>query len=255
MSTTIDALGGQIMASSSRESMMYQSSHFAKGTPLAMSLIADTVLDPAFLPEELELQREAARYEIREITSKPEMIIPEILHEVAYDRHSLGNPLLCPEDRIDLIDATTIRSFKSELYRPERMVIAGAGVPHQELVELADKYFSSLKATPTPPQPMSSRTSAGQSSIPSHLLPSSNQSSSLFSRAASYLSSSPLVSNAPVSYTGGHRFIPDTESEFNHLYLAFEGFGIHDEDIYALATMQILLGGGGSFSAGTSPTV
>jgi processing peptidase subunit alpha len=28
--------------------------------------------------------------------------------------------------------------------------------------------------------------------------------------------------------------------------------GIHDEDIYTLATMQVLLGGGGSFSAGQS---
>jgi len=51
-------------------------------------------------------------------------------------------------------------------------------------------------------------------------------------------------------YTGGHRFIHDSGSEFNHVYLAFEGVGIHDDDVYALATMQVLLGGGGSFSAG-----
>jgi processing peptidase subunit alpha len=34
------------------------------------------------------------------------------------------------------------------------------------------------------------------------------------------------------------------------VYVAFEGLSIHDDDIYALATLQILLGGGGSFSAG-----
>ena len=76
MAADIDALGGQILCSSARESIMYQSSHFHKGTELAMSLIADTVLNPAFLPEELDAQREAARYELREVTAKPEMILP-----------------------------------------------------------------------------------------------------------------------------------------------------------------------------------
>jgi processing peptidase subunit alpha len=35
---------------------MYQSSHSHKDTPLALSLIADTVLDASFLPEEVDAQ-------------------------------------------------------------------------------------------------------------------------------------------------------------------------------------------------------
>jgi len=45
-------------------------------------------------------------------------------------------------------------------------------------------------------------------------------------------------------------FIHRPEEEFNHVYVAFEGVSIHDDDVYALATIQLLLGGGGSFSAG-----
>jgi len=37
---------------------------------------------------------------------------------------------------------------------------------------------------------------------------------------------------------------------FTHIQLAFEGLPISSDDIYALATLQTLLGGGGSFSAG-----
>jgi mitochondrial-processing peptidase subunit alpha len=59
-----------------------------------------------------------------------------------------------------------------------------------------------------------------------------------------------LLNRTPSSYVGGHRYIPDPSSEFNHLYVAFEGVGINDPDIYTLATIQVLLGGGGSFSAG-----
>ena len=137
MSTAIHSLGGQIMCASSRETMMYQSSHFDQATPLALSLIADTVQHPAFLAEEIAAQQDAANYEIREITSKPEMILPEVLHNVAYGKGGLGNPLLCPEERVSSINSTLLRDTMRRWYTPDKMVIAGVGMRHEELVELA----------------------------------------------------------------------------------------------------------------------
>jgi mitochondrial-processing peptidase subunit alpha len=262
MSAAIDKMGGQIMCASARESMMYQSSHFHQATPHALSLIADTVLNPVFSDDEILLQRDAARYEIREINSKPEMILPEVLHETAYGGEGLGIPLLCPEERIEHINRGCIREYMQRLYTPERMVVAGSGMPHEELVELVDRYFSSLQPSTSissqPPQP-NSRGNASQQSVPSHLLPKSSGSlyKSLTRAASSYLNASTTAEsvqsttlNAQSTYIGGHRFLHREDTEFNHLYLAYEGVSIHDDDIYALATMQVLLGGGGSFSAG-----
>ena len=253
------------MCAASREAIAYQSTHFQKATPLAVSLIADTVANPRFTPEEVEAQREAARYEIREFKSKPEAYLPEVLHHVAYNGQTLGNSLFCPEERIDSIDTKLLLDTKKDWYRPERMVIAGSGIGHQELVELAEKHFSSFTYSPsvTPQLSTATRQSSAQAPISPHLL-APGQPSSLYksmTRAASYLYNSgaqpqpdiPWSVNNPrssVNYTGGHRFVHDPSVEFDHLYLAFEGSGIHDQDIYALATIQILLGGGGSFSAG-----
>ena len=172
MALAMDQLGGQILCSSSRESIMYQSSHFHSATPHAMSLIADTVRNPAFLAEELDAQREAARYEIREVSAKPEMILPEVLHNVAYDNKDLGNPLLCPPERIDMVDEALMREFMKNWYRPERMVIAGAGMPHEELVELADKYFASIPFIPLA-APEAQVQASSPRPTPSHLLPPS----------------------------------------------------------------------------------
>jgi mitochondrial-processing peptidase subunit alpha len=257
------------MCSSSRESIMYQSSHFHQATPQALSLIADTANNPLFLASEVDAQREAARYEIREVHAKPEMIVPEILHHVAYNGETLGNPLLCPEERIDLITSDLIAQCRTNWYRPERMVIAGSGMPHQELVELADKHFSSIKFAPSPSvhshmPNLRPTASQPQQQVPPHLLPTSQGSIyKSLTRAASYLYTSPTIAPSPdplvspplnthskVTYTGGHRFIFDPSAEFNHVYLAFEGVGMNHDDIYALATIQVLLGGGGSFSAG-----
>lgn len=269
MASDIHSLGGQIMCSSSRESIMYQSSHAHKGTPLALSLIADTILNPAFTPEELEAQRDAASYEIREISSKPEMILPEVVHNVAYGNQGLGNPLLCPEERIPAMNEALLRYSLREWYRPERMVIAGAGMPHQELVEMVDKFFSSLKPLDSlPPSPsvtqqlqqahqsrLLNTSSANPQVVPHILNPNTQSVAKSLTRAASYLFPQPQVSGSvpksPTStYAGGHRFIHDPSQELGHLYIAFEGVGINDDDVYAMAVMQVLLGGGGSFSAG-----
>lgn len=259
MTTAMSALGGQILCASSRETIMYQSSHFPKATPLALSLISETVQNASFLPEELEAQRAAAEYEIREIGAKPDVILPEILHHVAYDGKGLGNPLLCPEDRIQLVDASLMRHFMGQMYRPERMVIAGAGVAHEELVELADKHFSSLKYAPVVDGLASTVPLSRTSPSPPNFLHSQppNVFKSLTRAASSYLYpnlSAPVSLGTGSTYTGGYRFIHDPQSEFNHIYISFEGVGIHDDDIYELATMQVLLGGGGSFSAGTHQT-
>lgn len=265
MQSATSVLGGNIMCAASREAIAYQSTHFQKATPLAISLIADTVANAQFTPEEVETQREAARYEIREYKSKPETYLPEVLHHVAYNGKTLGNPLFCPEERIDSIDTKLLLDTHKDWYRPERMVIAGSGIDHQELVELAEKHFSSFKHIPsvTPQLNASIRSPSVQTPISPHLLAPGQPSSLLKSmtRAASYLYNSGAQTQteipqsivnprSPVNYTGGHRFIQDPSLEFDHVYLAFEGSGIHDQDIYALATIQILLGGGGSFSAG-----
>ncbi len=250
---------------------MYQSSHAHAGTPLALSLIADTILNPAFTPEELEAQQDAASYEIREISSKPEMILPEVLHNVAYGNQGLGNPLLCPEERIPAMNDALLRYSLTEWYRPERMVVAGAGMAHQELVELTDKFFSSLKATESLPASSSvnqqiqqahqsrllNTTSANPQAPPHILNPGTPGVAKSLTRAASYLFPQTTqvhgvtIPKSPTStYTGGHRFIHDPSQELGHVYVAYEGVGINDDDVYALAVMQVLLGGGGSFSAG-----
>lgn len=59
----------------------------------------------------------------------------------------------------------------------------------------------------------------------------------------------------PSHYTGGFLSLPPqppslNNTNYTHIHVAFEGLPVGSDDIYALATLQTLLGGGGSFSAG-----
>ena len=262
MTAEIEALGGQFLSSSSRETIMYQASTYTHSLPKVVSILADTVQNALVLPDELDAQRDAAAWEIGEIKNKPEMILPEILHEVAYKANTLGNPLLCPEDRLESMTTDTIKEFLGNWYRPDRIVVASAGVDHDAMLELADKHFGALKALPIPTQPEPAVSTGPTPPAASDSRPSRSSIWRNLSTSAADLASvvaggeAPsaetweALAHAPARYTGGELYLDKPELEFTHLYVGYEGLSIHDPDIYALATLQVLLGGGGSFSAG-----
>jgi mitochondrial-processing peptidase subunit alpha len=139
-------LGGMISCTSSRESMMYQAATFNSTVEETVALLAEAVRDPLVTPEEVEDQIRAADYEITEIWSKPELILPELVSCVAWNGNTLGMPLLCPIERLPLINRDVINAYRQTLYRPERMVVAFAGVPHLEAVRLTEKWFGDMPA-------------------------------------------------------------------------------------------------------------
>ncbi|KAL8846424.1 MAG: hypothetical protein Q9221_008484 [Calogaya cf. arnoldii] len=291
MLETLESLGGNIQCASSRESMMYQSASFNAAVPTTLALLAETIRDPLITDLEVQQQLETAEYEIREIWAKPELILPELVNVAAYKDNTLGNPLLCPQERLPFINKGTVEGYRDTFFRPERLVVAFAGVDHQVALKLTEQYFGDMKSSDRSPiestftrNPAASSSSSASSSAssssssyssPATTPPSSprsgllsnipflkNLSTSASQRATETplpysLNSSPIDLSAPSRYTGGFLSLPDLPPPQNpalphlsHIHLAFEALPISSDDIYALATLQTLLGGGGSFSAG-----
>ena len=283
MLESIESLGGNMQCASSRESLMYQSASFNSTVPTTLDLLAETIRDPLITDQEVREQLETAEYEIREIWSKPELILPELVNIAAYKDNTIGHPLLCPQERLQFIDRNVVNKYRETFYHPERMVVAFAGVPHGEALALVERYFGDMKRAEGPllsqhgsetslsDYPSSSASSASSTrSSPATTPPSSPQpSSKLLSHvpflknlstsapAQASVSSIPFDLNASSHYTGGFLSLPPLPPPANpalpdltYVHLAFEALPINSEDVYALATLQTLLGGGGSFSAG-----
>ncbi|KAK4505547.1 hypothetical protein PRZ48_003510 [Zasmidium cellare] len=282
MLESMENLGGNIQCASSRESLMYQSATFNSAVPDAVALLAETIREPNITEEEVERQLETADYEIGEIWGKPELILPELVHMAAYKDNTLGNPLLCPKDRLDVIDRRTVEAYRKAFFRPERMVVAFAGVDHADAVKLTQQYFGDMSEaassfTPSieaqhaqqvqPPYPTSQTPPQNDSRLMSRLPFLKNLSTSASQKATvSPLDPSqiiphpleqPIDYDIPARYTGGFLTLPPLPippspalPRVSHIHLAFESLPISSPDIYALATLQTLLGGGGSFSAG-----
>ena len=285
----VEALGGNIQCASSRESMMYQAATFNNAVPTTLELLAETIRDPRITDEEVAEQVETARYEVAEIWSKPDLILPELVHTAAFRDNTLGNPLLCPKERLDVIDRNAVMLYRDLFYRPESIVVAFAGVEHGEAVKMVETYFGDMKSTEWPSisragsetsESLASDGASGSSnsnstessvsaSSPTASLP--NQPPSKFlgkipffknistsaphNAAALNLPPSRVETMQPSRYTGGFLSLPPqapslNQQNFTHIHLAFEGLPVGSDDIFALATLQTLLGGGGSFSAG-----
>ncbi|KAL9065798.1 MAG: hypothetical protein Q9157_007359, partial [Trypethelium eluteriae] len=150
MFESMETLGGNIQCASSRESLMYQSATFNSAVPSAVALLAETIRNPLITEEEVQMQLQTADYEIGEIWSKPELILPELVHMAAYKDNTLGNPLLCPKDRLDKIDRSVVNAYREAFYQPERIVVAFAGVDHLEAVKLTEQYFGDMQSAKDP---------------------------------------------------------------------------------------------------------
>lgn len=252
MVSRMHKLGGNFQAASSRETIMYQASIFNNDLPEAMSIFADTILHARIDDFELEELRDVVRYEVENLQAKPESIIPEMLHETAYRNNTLGNPLLCPVASLQTMTADNIRDFKKTWYTPERMVIAGAGMPFDQLYNLSEKLFGNLESVA---RKMNRTVSRSQASNRSSIAPLTADFSTTAKTPAKHLENAhmavrPEVANELARYTGGEWYMSKPELEFTHVYIGFESMSIEDDDIYALSVLQTLLGGGGSFSAG-----
>ncbi|KAH7680745.1 Quinol--cytochrome-c reductase protein [Dioscorea alata] len=203
----IEAAGGNVNASASREQMAYSYDTLKAYLPQAIELLLDSVINPVFLENEVQEQLKKVKGAIGEMSKDPQQFLLESLHHTAYSS-ALQNPLVASEEALNRIDGSIIKKFYHENYTADRMVLAAFGVDHEHLLAIAKPILYDLRKGFPVEVPKS-------------------------------------------TYVGGdirHK----VDSEKTHVALAFEvPGGWHQErDATVLTLLQMLMGGGGSFSAG-----
>ncbi|KAK6914806.1 Peptidase M16, C-terminal [Dillenia turbinata] len=203
----IEAIGGNVTASASREQMGYTFDALKTYLPEMVELLVDCVKNPVFLDWEVKEQLEKVKLELGEVSNNPQGLLLEAIHSAGYSG-ALAKPLLAPQSAVDNLNSSILEEFVAENYTAPRIVLAASGVEHEELVSLAEPLLSDFSSEAGPGEPKS-------------------------------------------KYVGGE-YRCQADSPSTHVALAFEvPGGWHNEKDAAIATvLQMLMGGGGSFSAG-----
>ncbi len=141
----IENVGGFINAYTSRENTAYYARVLEEHVPLALDVISDILLEPAFDPREIEVERGVILSEIGQSNDTPDDIIFDWLQETAFPDQPMGRPILGPSERVRAFDRDNLAAFVQEYYGPEQMILAAAGaVDHDAIVREAEKLFSHL---------------------------------------------------------------------------------------------------------------
>mmetsp|Transcript_17905 Transcript_17905/g.49614 ORF Transcript_17905/g.49614 Transcript_17905/m.49614 type:complete len:603 (-) Transcript_17905:264-2072(-) len=213
--------GATRFVSHSREQSLHCIDMLRPNVGHGMELLSQVVLNPLIsdAPMEVEYAKEVMAFQTQE--QVPELALGEALQVAAYgDDQQLGKPHFATADSIPLLSASQAEEFCRDNIRnnPEGMVVAGAGIAHDELVDMAKEYFSGMEQKPPP-----------------------------VTVASVYRGGCQIVERPP-SESVYQQMLP--EEEQCRIALAFPVGGWHSEKMVTACVLQTLLGGGSSFSAG-----
>ncbi|OCT47534.1 Mitochondrial-processing peptidase subunit beta [Cladophialophora carrionii] len=145
----IENMGGHLNAYTSRENTVYYAKSFNADVPKTVDILSDILQNSKLEPQAIERERDVILREQEEVDKQLEEVVFDHLHATAYMNQPLGRTILGPKENIESISRQDLVDYITTNYTADRMVLVGAGgVPHEELVKLAEKHFGHLRSAP-----------------------------------------------------------------------------------------------------------
>jgi processing peptidase subunit alpha len=228
-------LGSALYTLGARDTFFYSCTSFPHQSQLAMSVLANNISSPLFLPAEVESAKQAALYETQVMWASAKQVLPEVVIQTAFKDNTLGHPSYMTPEQSGVVGELELRGFMADWFRPDRTIVTGLGMPHDELVELVQEHFesygertagsasASLLAGRTAGQAAGAGKGMGYATVSNVDLPSDYD----------------ALSGARARYTGGSYLVEKEDEEFTHLAVAFEAPSVNDPDVVGRMSMPV----------------
>src|SRR6476620_8615604 len=132
----IDSIGGQLDAFTAKEYASYYIKVLDEHLPLAVELLSDIVLRPAFAADEIEM-----------VEDTPDDLVHELFTQHFWEGHPLGRPILGSRETVESFTDVSLRDYFAGAYVAPNVVISAAGnLEHQHVRDLVSKAFASISA-------------------------------------------------------------------------------------------------------------
>jgi len=152
-------------ATAGRESIVYSVDVMREFMPLTVPLLIGNVLFPRLLPWEVKAAHAQVAAAKAALAADADATINEMLHKTAYCNNSLGYSPLASARSMSYFTPDTIRSFMMDHFAPERMVMVGVNVEHDELAKWCMRSFVDYNAIPMKERKAAKAVYTGGSSI------------------------------------------------------------------------------------------
>jgi predicted Zn-dependent peptidase len=141
----IDSIGGQMDAFTAKEYASYYIKVLDDHLPLAMDVLADIVLRPAFSEDDLEREKKVVLEEIKMVEDTPDDLVHELFTEYFWHGHPLGRPILGCRETVEALTSEKLRNYFGSTYLAQNMIVAAVGnIEHVRVRDLVANYFGQL---------------------------------------------------------------------------------------------------------------
>ena len=124
---TMDAVGGQLNAFTSKEATCYFARTLDTHFDIALDVISDMFFNSKYDQAEIDKERNVILEEINMYEDTPDDLCVDSLHEKVFPNHPLGLSILGTPETVNSFQRSDFMQFIKERYTPQNVVIAVAG--------------------------------------------------------------------------------------------------------------------------------
>src|ERR1700752_2179096 len=147
----IDSIGGQLDAFTAKEYPSYYSKVLDEHLPLALDILSDIVLNPAFTPDDIEREKKVVVEEIKMVEDTPDNLVHELFTQGFWENHPLGRPILGTRETVESFTSKRLREYFRSAYTAPNLIVSAVGnLEHNRVRELVAEKFGSLIAPDAP---------------------------------------------------------------------------------------------------------
>ncbi|MCC5909851.1 MAG: insulinase family protein [Clostridiaceae bacterium] len=143
---TIDSIGGQINAFTSKECTCYYTKVLDSHYKTAIDLLTDMLFNSKFDPVDIDREKSVVYEEISMYEDSPEDLAHDLLYQSMFKDSSLGLPILGDNNSVKSITRDEMLKYMSQYYVPNNAVISVAGnFDEKDLLEAIEAKFGHWK--------------------------------------------------------------------------------------------------------------
>lgn len=148
IANSIDKIGGQLNAFTSKESTCFYAKVLDSHFDIALDVLADMFLNSSFVKEEIEKEKGVIMEEINMYEDSPEDLVHDLFSQGVWSGNPLGMSILGTEESLNALNRDRIYDYFKTNYIPENIVISVVGnIKHEVVVEKAEKQFGHLTSS------------------------------------------------------------------------------------------------------------
>ena len=143
ISSSIESVGGEMNAFTSKEYTCFYARVIDTDLPLAIDVVSDLITSSIVTALDVDAERKVVLEEIAMRDDDPSDLVHDLFSDTYYGDTAIGRPILGTIDSIKGMSRNTVFNYYKKKYLPQDLVVAVAGnIKHKRVVAMVEEALS-----------------------------------------------------------------------------------------------------------------